>query len=164
MKFADLAINQSFTVQEYPECVGVKVKYYGGSCCTPAHNAKMICQVEGQPQEKPILFEDTQEVTPQPPEALLDPEKVVETIVESPEILQQQVDIGAAERETYNRKGYEWKGPGPDPSVVAARKAVMNPGSGGNFGDDYLPRNPPRLKQSDEPGDNRGGEESAAKT
>jgi hypothetical protein len=160
MKFIDLAINQTFTAETYPECVGVKVKKFGGSCCTPPHNAKMICQKDGTPQETAVLFEDDQEVTPQPEEMTAEPSE----IAKSEEILQQQVDIGTAERETYNRKGYKWSGPGPDPTVVAARKAAMNLGSGGNFGDAYLPGNSKRNVKGDEPGDNRGGKDSTKET
>lgn len=132
MKFADLSINQTFTVQEYPECIGVKVKHFGGSCCTPPHNAKMICQVNDTPQEQAVMIDDGQEVTLQPSEVAVQPKEL-----QSPQTLQVQLDIGAAEREIDNRTGYKWHGPGPDPTVEAVRKAQKSRlGPGGTFGGD----------------------------
>lgn len=112
MKFKDLAINQTFTTQEYPECIGVKMKYFGGSCCSPPHNAKLVCQVDKTSQEKAVLFDDDQEVVPQPSEKSVQP-----ALLSNPMVLDQQVKIGEQKRKREKRVGYKWVGKGPDPSV-----------------------------------------------
>lgn len=87
MKFADLTINQTFTLTEYPDCIGVKVRPFGGSCCTPPHNAKLICEVEGVPQEKPVLMDEDEEVVPQPTETAVQP-----ALLTNPTVLKNQIE------------------------------------------------------------------------
>lgn len=58
MKFKDLSVNQTFTMIEYPDCLAIKIKFFGGSCCSPKHNAKIICDS----QEKIVYIEDEQDV------------------------------------------------------------------------------------------------------
>ena len=62
MKFKDLTINQTFTMTEYPNCLAIKVKRFGGSCCSPPHNAKIICEVDNATQEKHVLIDDNTDV------------------------------------------------------------------------------------------------------
>lgn len=62
MKFHQLLLHQQFRVAEYPECTFERVRDYKGSCCTPAHNAKMRCTEEGVVKEEPVLLEKDQEV------------------------------------------------------------------------------------------------------
>lgn len=87
MKFQDLTINQTFTMTEYPDCIGVKTRPFAGSCCTPPSNAKLICDVEGKPQEKIVLLDEDQEVVPQPSEVATQP-----ALLKNPTVLKTQLD------------------------------------------------------------------------
>lgn len=64
MKFQELSINQTFTSSKYPESVCTKLKKFGGSCCTPAHNASIV--TEGKKELK-MLDEDLEVEPVEPP-------------------------------------------------------------------------------------------------
>ena len=117
-------------MQEYPECVGVKVKNFAGSCCTAPHNSKLTCSKEGGTKSKLVLLDEEQDVTPQPYET-----SVQGALLENPQILKSQIDIGAAERDIDNRVGYKWEGSEDDPTVEHNKR-----NKGGTFGGNGLSR------------------------
>lgn len=116
MKFIELTVNQRFYLEQYPNCFGIKQQYFGGSCCTPAFNAKIICQNPGQPvQEKAVLLNDYDEVV------VIDQIPIENVTKENTEQASTQTTPSTDPR---TLSGYEWHGHGPDPSLIG----------GGSFG------------------------------
>jgi len=63
MRFDELDIGQRFSLSSYPECVALKMRETGPTCCTPPRNAKLICIVNEQVIEQPIMVIAEEEVT-----------------------------------------------------------------------------------------------------
>ncbi len=66
MKFVDLKIGAEFFTDQYGDNKLIKLKHFGGSCCSPPHNAKLLEMVNGVLQQKTVLLNDQTEVYDQP--------------------------------------------------------------------------------------------------
>ena len=66
MKFVDLKIGAEFFTEQYGDNKLIKLKHFGGSCCSPPHNAKLLEMVNGILQQKTILLNDQTEVYDRP--------------------------------------------------------------------------------------------------